>query len=151
MSDPLAPTGLVPDEFRTVTAQLAANAAMRGDAPAVISVVDGRRISWRALYRKTTQLGYWLRDRGMGANDRVAVLGANSIETLILYYGIQAYGATYCTINTEVNRNHLMEMLDRLEPTAVLCQRSLELGDTDAPAAGLVMAIMRAKTAGYFP
>lgn len=126
MTDVLTPTGLVPDSYRTVTEQLRANAAARGDAPALVSVDDGKSLSWDALYRFTIRVQHLLRAMGIKANDRIAVLGENSLENLILYYGIQAYGATYCTINIEVNRNHLMEMLQRINPKAVFWQENLD-------------------------
>lgn len=126
MTDTLAPTGLMPDGFQTVAEQLQANAATRGDWPALISLEDGKSLTWDGLYRQTIRVGYLLRAMGVEANDRIAILGENSLENLILYYGIQAYGATYCTINTEVNRNHLMEMLQRIDPKAVFWQEDLD-------------------------
>ena len=133
MTDALAPTGLVPDGFRTVAEQLQANASAHGDAPALVSVDDGKSLSWDALYRLTIRVGHLMRVMGIGANDRIAVLGENTLENLILYYGIQAYGATYCTVNVEVNRNHLLEMLRRIQPKAVFWQEDL---DRDALGAG---------------
>jgi len=126
MTDPLAPTGLVPDDFRTVAEQLRTNAERRGGEPALVSVEDGRTLSWEALYRLTVRVGHLLQAMGMGANDRIAVLGENSLQNLILYYGIQSYGATYCTVNVEVNRHHLREMLQRLAPRLVLWQADLD-------------------------
>lgn len=126
MTDNLAPTGLVPDSYQTVAEQLQANAAARGDQPALIAIDDGKSLSWDALYRFTIRVGHLMRAMGIKANDRIGVLGDNSIENLILYYGIQAYGATYCTINTEVNSNHLMEMLQRINPKVVFWQEDLD-------------------------
>ena len=126
MIDTLVPTGLVPDSFQTVAEQLQFNAAARGDEPALISLEDGKSLTWEGLYRQAIRVGHLMRAMGVKANDRVAVLGENSLENLILYYGIQAYGATYCTINTDVNRNHLMEMLQRIGPKAVFWQENLD-------------------------
>ncbi|MDC0033123.1 acyl--CoA ligase [Alphaproteobacteria bacterium] len=129
MTDPLKPTGLVPDSFQTIADQLRENAARRGDASAMISVEDGKTLSWEDLYHLTTRVGHLMRSMGISANDRIAVLGENSIDNLILYYGIQAYGATYCTINVEVNRHHLLEMLQRIQPKAVFWQADLNADD----------------------
>jgi acyl-CoA synthetase (AMP-forming)/AMP-acid ligase II len=122
----LAPTGLLPDAVETIAAQLARNAATRGDKPALVSVDDGRALAWNGLYRLTVRVGHLLRAMGIGANDRIAVMGENSLENLVLYFGIQAYGATYCTINTEVNRHHLLEMMDRIGPKIVFWQDDLD-------------------------
>ena len=74
-------------------------------------VDGGDRLSWRQLSEYANRIAHFLKEKGVGANDRIAVLGENSLENLILYYGIQAYGATYCTVNIEINRGHLIEVL----------------------------------------
>jgi acyl-coenzyme A synthetase/AMP-(fatty) acid ligase len=135
MTYPLAPTGLLPDAVESIADQLSRNAAARGDELALISVDDGRSLTWAALRRMTVRVAHLLRGLGIGANDRVAVLGENSLETLILYYGVQAWGATWCTINVEVNRHHLIEMLDRIGPKLVFCQGGLGLEELAAPGA----------------
>lgn len=122
----LEPTGLVPDGFETVRAQLDRNAEKFGDRVAIHDITDGRTLTWAELHAWTTRVAHLMQVMGMEANDRVAVLGGNSLENLILYFGIQAYGATYCTINIEVNPNHLGEMLDRIEPKAVFWEKGLE-------------------------
>ena len=53
--------------------------------PALKSIDDDAILTWQQLYSITTKLGYWLRDKGITANDRIAVLGENSLELLILY------------------------------------------------------------------
>ncbi len=126
MTDPLAPTGLLPETVETIAAQLARHAGTRGDVPALVSVDDGRSLTWGQLNRLTIRLGHLLRSMGIRANDRIAVMADNSLENLILYYGIQAYGATYCTINTEVNRHHAREMMDRIGPKIVFWQNDLD-------------------------
>ncbi len=126
ITDSLAPTGLLPDEMQPIADQLRANAARSGDRAALICVEDGRSLTWRQLAGLCARVARFLDERGIGANDRVAVLGDNSLETLILYYGVQAHGATWCTIHVEVNRNHLVEMLDRIAPKLVLWQDDLD-------------------------
>ena len=125
-ADILQPTGLVPDGFETVYDQLARNRDRFGDRIAARSVEDGKSLTWEKLHRETTRVAYLMHAMGIRANDRIAVLGENTIDNLILYYGIQAYGATYCTVNTEINPHHLSEMLDRIGPKAVFWQKELE-------------------------
>ena len=127
MTAPLPPTGLVPDGWRNVAGQLRANAERRGDAPALVCVDDGRKLSWGALADRADRIAGFLAARGLGANDRVAVLGGNSMEWLILYYGVQRFGATFCTINVEVNVHHAREMLSRMRPALVLYDPALDV------------------------
>jgi len=122
----LSPTGLLPDEYTPLAEQIATNALNQGDSVGFISADTGESLSWRELSKWTGHLASFLIAHGVQANDRLVVLGKNSLEHLILYYGIQAYGATYCTINTDINQNHLCEMLDRIEPTLILWDEELE-------------------------
>jgi acyl-CoA synthetase (AMP-forming)/AMP-acid ligase II len=126
MADPLGPTGLVPRGWRNVADQLRAAAATHPDKIALQSVDDGRALSWGALAAWAGRLGHFLAARGIAANDRIAVLGGNSIEQLILYYAVQSCGATYCTVNVEVNEHHLWEMLERIEPRLVFWEQGLD-------------------------
>ena len=122
----LSPTGLLPDQFTSVADQITNNVRKQADAAAFISADNGDSISWTELSQWTGRLADFLGSAGIRANDRVVVLGENSPEHLILYYGIQAYGATYCTINTDINQNHLLEMLARIEPRLVLWHQKLD-------------------------
>ena len=58
-------------------------------------------------------------------NDRVALLANNSIEHLLCYFGVMAYGATICTVHVEMNRNQLDNIFARLKPKLVLYQDGL--------------------------
>ncbi len=70
-----------------------------------------------------------LRQRGLGRNDRVALLANNSIEQLLCYFGVMAAGVTVCTIHVEMNRNQLDNIFVRLKPKLILYQDGLQLDD----------------------
>ena len=72
---------------------------------------------------------FYLRARGIGRNDRVALLANNSIEHLVCYFGVMAYGATICTVHVEMNRHQLDNIFARLRPKLVLFQDGLQLDD----------------------
>ena len=137
MTASLPPTGLVPHEVRPIAEQLRTNAILYPEKDALVCLEDGRSIDWAQLEDLCVRVASWLERQGVEANDRVAVLGDNSLELLILYYAVQARGATWCTVHIEVNRNHLTEMLDRIEPAFVLYQvghgLSVLARDSDIP------------------
>ena len=112
--------------YRSVHERLRANAERAPDQTCLISIDQDTRLSWGQLYGLTNRLAALLGEKGIGANDRVAVLTDNSLENLVLYYGVQRHGATYCTVNVEVNAQHLREMLERLEPKLVLWHDALD-------------------------
>ena len=94
-----------------------------------MSADDGRTVSYGQLRDVTRRIASLLQERGLGRNDRVALLANNSIEHLICYFGVMAYGATICTVHVEMNRNQLDNIFARLAPKLVLYQDGLQLDD----------------------
>jgi long-chain acyl-CoA synthetase len=99
------------------------------DKPYIVSADDARRVSYGQLRHSVAQFATFLRDRGLGPNDRVALLANNSIEHLVCYLGVMAAGATICTVHVEMNRNQLGNIFERLKPRLILYQDGLALDD----------------------
>jgi len=110
-------------------------AARAPDKPLVVSAHDGRSVSYGQLRDFIGRFATLLRERGLGRNDRVALLANNSIEHLLCYFGVMAAGATICTIHVEMNRNQLDNIFERLKPKLILFQDGLGLDDLLAGAA----------------
>jgi len=111
--------------------------------PWVIAADDGRAVDYARLREFAGRFAAWLKHRGIGPNDRVALLADNSIEQLLCYFGVMAAGATVCTVHVEMNRNQLGGILDRLKPKLILYQDDLRLDDALALAAAPRVAIGR--------
>jgi acyl-coenzyme A synthetase/AMP-(fatty) acid ligase len=105
--------------------------------PWVVSADDGRTVSYGQLREIAGRFATLLRERGLGPNDRVALLANNSIEQLLCYLGVMAAGVTICTVHIEMNRNQLGNIFERLKPKLILYQDGLQLDDliaaTSAP------------------
>jgi acyl-CoA synthetase (AMP-forming)/AMP-acid ligase II len=97
--------------------------------PWVIAADGGRSVSYGQLRDAIGRFASWLRQRGLGRSDRVALLAHNSIEQLICFFGVMAAGATVCTIHVEMNRNQLDDIFVRLKPKLILYQDGLQLDD----------------------
>jgi acyl-CoA synthetase (AMP-forming)/AMP-acid ligase II len=106
---------------------IARAAARSPRKPWVIAADDGRTVDYARLHEFAGRFATWLKRRGIGTNDRVALLADNSIEQLLCYFGIMAAGATVCTVHVEMNRNQLGGILDRLKPKLALYQDGLRL------------------------
>lgn len=113
---------------------IARAAARAPDKPWVIAAEDGRTVSYDALHDAVDRFAALLRARGIGRNDRVALLANNSIEHLLCYFGVMAAGATICTVHVEMNRNQLGNIFERLKPRLILFQEGLGLDDLLAAA-----------------
>jgi acyl-coenzyme A synthetase/AMP-(fatty) acid ligase len=99
------------------------------DKAYIVSVDDRRTISYAQLQRLTRQVATFLAERGIQTNDRIALLAGNSIEHLVCYIGVIAYGATICTIHVEMNRGHLAQILSTLNPRIALFDAESGLDD----------------------
>ena len=107
-----------------------ADAAQRDpEKPWIVCADDGRTVSYRELREVARPHRHVPARPRHRANDRVALLANNSIEHLLCYFGVMAYGATICTVHVEMNRNQLDNIFARLAPTLVLHQDGLELDD----------------------
>ncbi len=104
-----------------------ARAALRDPRkPWIVCADDGQTVRYHELQEIAARIATLLRDRGIGTNDRVALLANNSVEHLLCYFGVMSYGATICTVQVEANRNQLGDILARLEPALVLHQDGLD-------------------------
>src|SRR5512147_2773449 len=106
---------------------IARAAARHPDKACIVSADDGRAITYGELQRLTGRIATYLSERGLSADDRVALLADNGIEHLACYFGVMAYGATICTIHVEMNRLHLDHILPALRPRLVLSEPGLGL------------------------
>ncbi len=97
--------------------------------PWIVLAEGGRTVTYGELRQAIGRTAAFLHSRGLGANDRVALLATNSIEHLVCYFGVMAYGATICTVHVEMNRNQLGNIFTRLKPALVLHQDGLGLDD----------------------
>ena len=104
------------------------------DKPYIVSADDGRRVPYDRLRESVARFATFLAERGLGPNDRVALLANNSIEHLVCYLGVMASGATICTVHVEMNRNQLGNIFGRLKPRLILYQDGLGLDDLIASA-----------------
>src|SRR5438105_7817646 len=75
--------------------------------PWMVCADGGQTVSYGELQDLTGRIAAILHRRGISTNARVALLANNSIEHLLCYFGVMAYGATICTVHVEMNRNQL--------------------------------------------
>jgi len=127
-------------------------ARLHPDKPYIVSVEDGRAITFGEFARLVRCLGSFLDRAGIGVNDHIALLAGNSIEHVACYVGVMAYGATICTVHVEMNRHHLGGILAQLKPRLALYDDDLvpddmpgrtpclRLGRWDAPRSGTLFA-----------
>lgn len=146
MTEPVPPPP--PTGYRSVLAMIREHAHETPAQDCLVAIDQQTALTWQQLYRMTNKLSAWLHTQDIRANDRVLVLTDNSLENLILYFGIQRHGATFCTVNVDINANHMREIIDRLDPKIVLWHDALDLADIRKTAPGTWLSFGTADPAG---
>lgn len=106
------------------------------DKTFIHSIEQDKSITHGEMYRLANQIAHFLRDRGFGPNDRVALLSNNSLEHLAAYIGTLAYGATICTIHVEMNQAYFEEILNAVDARVVLYEGGLDMERLDGKVPG---------------
>lgn len=110
------------------------SAALR---PNKIAFVNGdERLTYRQINTRANRLALYLREQGVAAGDRVAMLLKNSAEYLVSYYGILKHGAVAVPLNAETRGDALGGILGELQPQGIIlgaeAEGALHGVDTDA-------------------
>lgn len=85
-----------------------------------IAVIEGRRrLTWRQFERETARAANGLRCLGLGAGDRVAVLMDNSLEMVILLFGIMRFGGVAVPLNVSISDTAVARMIEDANARAV--------------------------------
>lgn len=94
------------------------SAARFPDKTAVIH--DNERATYGQINARADNLARCLQATGLTAGDRIALLMENSIDYIIAYYGILKAGAVAAPINPALKPDGLNDLLDNLEPAALV-------------------------------
>ncbi len=113
------------ERFADFDSLIAANARQHPTRTAIESPDQGKRITFGELDRVTNRLAHFLRARGIAKGDRVSVIADNSIEALILFWGVIRSGAVVNPINLEIREKHVRQILDHVRPKLVAWSREI--------------------------
>jgi mycobactin peptide synthetase MbtE len=83
-------------------------------------VYEGRHYSYREVNESANRLAHWLIERGIGPEDRVAVLLDKSPELVITALGIVKAGAVYLPVDPTYPEERLSYILADSDPKVVL-------------------------------
>ncbi|MDT5146613.1 MAG: mycobactin peptide synthetase MbtE, partial [Mycobacterium sp.] len=100
-----------------------------GTTPDGIAVVyEGRRFTYRDLNEAANRLAHWLIGRGIGSEDRVAVLLDKSPDLVVTALGIAKAGAVYVPVDPTYPRERLDFILGDCQAKLVLREPVGDLG-----------------------
>jgi len=88
------------------------------------------RISFEEMNRRCNKVANFLRANGVGSRDAVTVIGNNSIETLIVFFGVLKYGAIINPLNCEESSHNISQLIKRIAPKMVVAEATISF-DSD--------------------
>ena len=106
---------------------LKSHALVHPDKTFIVGIDQDKSVTYGEAYRTCCQIGHFLKNKGFAANDRVALMSNNSIEHLLTYIGVMAYGATICTIHVEMNALYIDEIIPSIQPKIILFEEAADL------------------------
>ncbi|GFO61691.1 AMP-dependent synthetase and ligase [Geomonas silvestris] len=106
---------------------------------------DSERVSYGRLNQEANCLASFLRQQGVTAGERVALLLENSLCYVVSYYGILKAGAVAVPLNPELKAEGLGELLRDLEPRMVIVSRKAEhaLRESDPDRLGISLVLVQ--------
>lgn len=110
----------------SIYALLPLHARERPEHPFIECIDTGRSLSFAAARDISGWIAAWYADRGIAANDRVAIAGGNSLEYLIFYLGILCHGATLCALPASIGEN-FSAVVQAVRPRITLYEEGLDL------------------------
>jgi acyl-CoA synthetase (AMP-forming)/AMP-acid ligase II len=109
--------------YRDAHTLLAEHARRFPAKPFVESIHQGKAITFAEMNGLCNRVARFLADRGVRANDRIAILSENRLEALILFFGILRYGAAVNPLNVEESGYNLRQILQDVQPRFVFWHR----------------------------
>ncbi|MDP7551439.1 MAG: AMP-binding protein [Acidimicrobiales bacterium] len=99
------------------------HAAYRPDHPAL--VFNGQQVTWAELRRRVDSLVHQLRDEGMGAGDKVALILDNCLEVLEMYHAAAKAGFVVVPLSPMLRGSGLTTLVNDSDAVAVVTMRRM--------------------------
>jgi acyl-CoA synthetase (AMP-forming)/AMP-acid ligase II len=124
----------------------------RGERTALVE--RERRLTWRQFERQTARAANGLGALGLQPGDRVAVLMDNSLEMVVLLFGILRYGGVAVPLNVSISDSSVARMIEDADARAVFasgrhCRRIDELRPQSAIVARAARVALNCTDGGW--
>ncbi|MFD9429880.1 amino acid adenylation domain-containing protein [Streptomyces sp. NPDC060002] len=122
------------------------------DRPDAIAVRHGERtLAYGELAARAGELAGWLRDRGVGPGDTVALLLAPGVETPVFWLASALAGAAYLPLDPAYPQAQLQLIVDDARPAVLVvdpeCGQALDVPEGTAVTVAEALARARGRTA----
>ncbi len=97
---------------------------------------QGKNITFKQTAMQCNKIANFLKEQGITSDDKIALIAENSIETLLIFFGVLNYGATVNPINVEESKENVYRQLNISKPRVIFHGKELDF-DREKYGAGL--------------
>jgi len=99
------------------------------------SLDQGKRITFREMNEWCNRVANFLKARGLTPSDKVTLIGKNSIESMIIYFGTLKYGTILNPIFAEESEENIYRIVNLAQTSLILYDSDLHLDKGKRPSA----------------
>ena len=122
-------------QYQNIHTVLSKRAQYHPEKTYIISPDQGKSITFGQTRSWCNRVDNFLTEQGVTVDDKIAIIGENSIETLLIYFGILNYGAIVAPINVEESTENIYRLLNLTKPKVVFYGKELPFDRKRCPGA----------------
>lgn len=112
-------------QYRDMHSIILEKAERLGEKNYIISVDQGKEMTFSQINHFSNKVANFLKEKGFKNDDRVSLIGNNSIEIMIIFFGVLRYGAIISPLNVEESEENIYRMIKRVRPKLILYDKGL--------------------------
>jgi long-chain acyl-CoA synthetase len=112
-------------QFKGFNSILRERAEKHGGKVYIESPDQSKNITYEQTYAWCNRIANFLKERSVKSDDKITIIGPNSIETLLIFLGVLNYGAIISPINVEESEENFRRLVGVTNPKIVFYSQEL--------------------------
>jgi long-chain acyl-CoA synthetase len=112
-------------QYKDIHTILREGAEQHGGKVYIESPDQVKNLTYEQTYAWCNRIANLLKQQGIKSSDKITLIGENSIETLLVYFGVLNYGAIISSINVEESKENIYNLLNFIKPRIVFHNKKL--------------------------
>lgn len=114
-------------EYRHINEELIHSAAQFNDKQYIVSLDQAKTLTFNQLEVESRKVADFMQCQGVKKNDKITLIAKNSIEAMIIFFGVLRYGAIINPINSDESPENIYKIIKRVKPEIILHDSEIDL------------------------
>ena len=111
--------------YKSIHTIMLENSLRSGSKDYIVSVDQGKSISFDQIKDYTGKIANFLKSKQIKKEERICLIGKNSIETITIFLGVMRYGAIVSPINFEESGENIFHAIQRVKPRVLIYDQEI--------------------------